>query len=461
MRFEPHPYQAYAVDFILGHPRCMLLLEMGLGKTVIALTAIRRLIDDCEASKTLVVAPKKVAEATWSAEAEKWDHLRSLRVSKVLGDVSKRRKALEAEADVYVIGRDSFVWLMRERGARLPFDCIVIDELSSFKNRAAKRFRAMRIASAGAARVIGLTGTPVPNGYVDLWAETYCVDLGERLGKSLTHYRDEYFTNVRWNNVIIKSIPKKGAVDAIREKISDIAVSMRAEDYLALPDMVVRDVPVELSPATMRGYKEFERDRVMECAEGGEVTAASAAALMNKLSQFSCGCVYDGNGDPLFIHDDKLDALEEVIEAAAGEPVLVFYQFRFDEPRIIKRLSAGGRKVRKYEGVDDLKDWNEGKIDVLLAHPASVSFGLNMQDGGHFVVWFGLGWNLEQYEQANARLHRQGQRYPVTVFRLISRGTVDEAAAAALGRKGGEQEALMLAMRKLVGEYVPGGAMRQ
>lgn len=256
-----------------------------------------------------------------------------------------------------------------------------------------------------------------------------------------------------WNHIIIRSTPKKGAVEAIRSKISDIAVSMRAEDYLALPDMVVRDVPVELSPATMRGYKEFERDRVMECAEGGEVIAASAAVLMSKLSQFSCGCVYDEEGKPIFVHDDKLEALEEVVEAAGGEPVLVFYQFRFDEERIIKRLSKEGRKVRKYEGAADLEDWNAGRIDVMIAHPASVCYGLNMQAGGHFVVWYGLGWNLEQYEQANARLHRQGQRYPVMVFRLICRGTVDELAAAALERKTGEQEALMQAMRRLIGVY--------
>lgn len=450
MRYSPYAYQRRAEQFVLDNPRCVLWLSCGLGKTVVTLSAIQELIDTCEVTKALVVAPKKVAETTWSDEAGKWDHLSGLRVSVAVGSVKERTKALEADADVYVINRDCLVWLCGHYNGRLPYDMIVLDELTTFKNASSKRWKALKISTKDTPRVIGLTGTPVPNGYIDLWAEMYCIDRGERLGPSLTRYRDAYFHNIVWNNVIIKSIPKKGSEEAIRAKLKDICLSMRAEDYIQLPDMMVQDVKVHLSAKVMAGYKSFERECVMD-VDGEQVTAVSAAALMSKLSQYSNGAVYNDDHTVSEIHDEKLESLKELVESAAGEQVLVYYQFRHDVPRITRALK--GYRIRKYEGPDDLKAWNGHEVDVLLAHPASTAYGLNMQEGGHIIVWYGLGWDLELYDQANARLHRQGQGYPVTVFRLISEGTVDERAVAALASKDSAQAALMKAMRAVMEEY--------
>ena len=458
MRFVPYDYQRQAMRWVVDHPRCCLFLDMGLGKTVATLTAMQQLMDDCEVSRVLVVAPKKVAEATWSTEAAKWDHLRGLRVVKVLGSEKQRNMALAEQADVYVTGRDNFVWLVGKYGGRLPFDALVIDELTSFKSPKSERFKAMRIATAGMERVIGLTGTPAPNGMVDLWAQMYCIDQGERLGKSVTRYRETYFSQHKWNNITVRCELRPGCEEIIRNRIADICLSMQAKDYLQLPDLIVCDEKVTLGKRAMDGYLKFERERVMEfqAAHGDEpvhVLAASAAGLMNKLSQYANGAIYDEDRQVHEIHDEKLARLAELVEAAnsSGSGVLVFYQYQHDVPRITARLK--GRRVRKYQGEDDLNAWNAGEVDVLLAHPASTAYGLNMQRGGHYIVWMGTGWNLELYQQANARLHRQGQAHPVTVYRLICEGTVDERASAALEGKKSVQQGLLDSLGALIRKY--------
>ena len=456
MKFTPHQYQLEAMQWIFSHPRCALFIDLGLGKTVITLTAAQQLIDDCEVTKVLVIAPKKVAEATWTAEAEKWDHLKGLRVVKVLGTEKQRNVALAQKADVYVTGRDNFVWLMGRYDGKLPFDMLVIDELTSFKSNTSQRFRAMRLATPTIHRVVGLTGTPAPNGMIDLWAQMYCIDMGERLGRSITKYRDVYFEIYKWNNIIVRCELKKGADQVIRHKIADICLSMQAKDYLQLPDMMTHTVCVPLTAAVMDRYQKFEEEKVLEFAqehkdEETAVLATSAAALMNKLSQFANGAVYDEDRNAHEIHDEKLDALAEIIEAANGQSVLVFYQYKHDIARIQHRLK--GLRVAVYESEQQLRDWNAHKIDVLLAHPASTAYGLNMQDGGHYIAWFGTGWNLELYQQANARLHRQGQRYPVHVYQLVCPGTVDEKAAAALDAKKSVQQALLDSLNTLITKY--------
>ena len=456
MRYKPYEYQREAMQWILDHPRCGLFLDMGLGKTVSTLTALQELMDECEVSRTLVVAPKKVAETTWTTEAEKWDHLRGLKVAKVMGTEKQRNLALASKADIYVIGRDSFVWLFGKYGGELPFDALVIDELTSFKSSKSERFKAMKAATASVKRVIGLTGTPAPNGLIDLWAQMYCIDMGERLGKSVSKYRNAYFETHKWNNIIVRCDVKKGAEDVIREKISDICLSMQAKDYLQLPDMIVHSSKVYLSEKTMTEYSKFEKEKVLEftelhTGESANILANSAAGLMNKLSQFANGAIYDEDRDVHEIHNEKLDKLAEIVEAANGSGVLVFYQFKHDIDRIKKKLK--GYNVRSYDGEKELKAWNNHEIDVLLAHPMSTAFGLNMQQGGHYIVWFGTGWNLELYQQANARLHRQGQQYPVQVYKLICANTVDERADAALDGKTGVQQSLMDSLNFLLRKY--------
>lgn len=456
MIFKPYDYQKAAIEWVLDKPKCGLLLDMGLGKSVITLTAIRRLIDDCEIDRVLVVAPKKVAETTWSTEAEKWEHLHGLQVAKVLGSEKQRCAALASKADIYVTGRDNFVWLVGKYGGVLPFDALVIDELTSFKSSKSERFKAMRIAAPSLKRIIGLTGTPAPNGLIDLWAQMYCLDQGERLGKSVSRYRETYFESRRWNNIVVRCDVKKGCEEIIRAKIADICLSMQARDYLQLPDMITHTAEVRLSDKTMAAYLKFERDKVLEFkAEHGHETANvlanSAAGLMNKLSQFANGAVYDEDKAVHEVHSEKLDRLAEIVEAAAGSSVLVFYQYKHDVRRITAKLK--GYKVRVYQDERDLRDWNAGEIDVLLAHPASTAYGLNMQQGGHYIVWFGTGWNLEHYQQANARLHRQGQQHPVTVYKLVCTGTVDERAAAALAGKKSVQQNLLDSLNYLIKKH--------
>lgn len=459
MRYKPYEYQQTATQWILDHPYCGLFLDMGLGKSVITLTALRQMIDDCEIEKALVVAPKKVAETTWTTEAAKWDHLQGLTVAKVMGTEKQRKLALATKADIYVIGRDNFVWLVGQCGGCLPFDVLVIDELTSFKNSKSQRFKAMRVARPSVARVIGLTGTPAPNGLIDLWGQMYCIDMGERLGKSVTRYRETHFETHTWNNIVVRCDVRKGHEDMIRGRISDICLSMQSRDYLQLPDLMVHTVPVELSPATMGAYNRFEREKVLEFAEEHEgepsnVLANSAAGLMNKLAQFANGAVYDADRNVHEVHSEKLDRLAEIVEGANGSSVLVFYQFKHDIPRIKGKLK--GYRVAVYKGEKQLTDWNAGRIDVLLAHPASTAYGLNMQQGGHYIVWFGTGWDLELYQQANARLHRQGQRHPVTVYKLVGAHTVDERASASLESKKVKQQSLLDSLNYLINKYSNG-----
>lgn len=447
--FHPHEYQSTAIRWIKEHPRCALFLDMGLGKTVSTLTAFLELKSAGSVRRALVVAPKKVAETTWSSECAKWQHLSSLRVSAVLGTPKQRAAALSADADIYVIGRDSFVWLCDTYKNRLPFDTLVIDELTSFKSYRSQRFKAMKHAAKSFRRVIGLTGTPAPNGLEDLWAQLYCLDNGVRLGRFITHYRARYFDVVQRNFVILKITPKPGAEAAIRDKISDICLSMQAKDYLQLPSLIVHDDLIELTGAAYSQYKAFERERVASFLNGGSsstVIADGAAVLLGKLGQMANGAVYDDGGAVHEVGDDKLTRLREIVEAAHS-PVLVFYQYKHD----VRRISAALRsyKVRLYGGASDLADWNAGRIDVLLAHPASTAFGLNMQGGGHYIAWFGTGWNLELYQQANARLHRQGQRCHVHVYNLVCRGTVDELALRALRGKASVQQGMMDALDAL------------
>ena len=456
MIYKPYDYQRTAMQWIVDKPKCGLFLDMGLGKTVSTLTAIQQLIDDCEVSRVLVVAPKKVAETTWSTEAQKWEHLHDLKVVKVLGTEKQRCLALSQKADVYVTGRDNFVWLVGKYGGRLPFDTLVIDELTSFKSAKSERFKAMRIALPSVHRVIGLTGTPAPNGLIDLWAQMYCLDQGERLGRSVTKYREAYFETHRWNNIVVRCDVKKGCEEIIRNKIADICLSMQAKDYLQLPDLITHTATVELTPKVREAYERFEREKVLEFKtehgqEPANVLAQSAAGLMNKLAQFANGAVYDDSMQVHEVHSEKLDLLAEIVEAANGNSVLVFYQYKHDVTRIAAKLN--GYRVRAYQGEKDLNDWNAGQIDVLLAHPASTAYGLNMQQGGHYIVWFGTGWNLEHYQQANARLHRQGQQHPVQVYKLICAGTVDEKASAALEGKKGVQQSLLDSLNYLLRKY--------
>ena len=457
MRYTPHPYQQNAFRWIIDHPRCCLFLDMGLGKTVVTLTAFQWLQESLDVERCLVVAPKKVAETTWTSEASKWDHLHSLRVAKVMGSPAQRMNALDDDADIYVIGRDSFSWLCEHYSYRLPFDMLIIDELTSFKTHSSKRFKAMRKVTPLFSRVIGLTGTPAPNSLIDLWAQLYCIDMGDRLGKSLTRYRDEFFHLVRWNNIVIRCTPRRGAEDIIRRKIADICLSMQAKDYLQLPSLIVHDEHVELSERVLTGYQHFERDHVLDFLsehqpddEAGPILADNAAALISKLSQYANGAIYDADRQVHSVHDEKLDRLEELVEAAAS-PVLIFYQYQHDIPRITGRFK--GHTVRLYQGEQDLLDWNAGKIDILLAHPASTAYGLNLQQGGHYIIWFGTGWNLELYQQANARLYRQGQQHPVIIYNLVCSGTVDERALTALRNKDSVQQKLLRELRYLKQKY--------
>ena len=399
--------------------------------------------DYFEVVRVLVIAPKRVAEDTWSREHKKWDHLKDLRVSVVTGTPVQRKRALAADADVYVIGRDNVVWLT-EILPEWPFDMVVIDELSSFKSNKAKRFKHLRRVLPRSRRVVGLTGTPSPNSLMDLWAELYLLDRGERLGKTIGCYREEYFRPGKTDGHVIYSWePRKGAREKIEKLISDICVSMSADDYLTLPERIDVEVPVRLSAQDKAKYDQMERDQVLPVDDEHSVVALNAAGVMNKLLQMANGAVYDDEGGVVRIHEAKLEALEEIIDTA-GEPVLVFYSFKHDKTAIESRIKG----VREITGPKDIADWNDGKIPVLLAHPASVGYGLNLQDGGHVIVWYGLTWSLEQYQQANARLYRQGQQKPVIVHHLIAEGTVDEQVVRALKHKDTSQSALLAALKE-------------
>lgn len=442
-RTDLHPYQRYAVDFIKDHEHCGLFLDMGLGKTVSALTAVSDMIDGFDILKVLVIAPKRVAEDTWTREALKWEHLKNLRISKVLGSADERRAALSKEADVYVINRENTVWLVKELKGRMPFDMLVIDELSSFKSAKAQRFKALKYVRSQFSRIVGLTGTPAPNGYMDLWSEMYLIDGGERLEKSIGRYRDKYFVPGRRNGMVIfdyRLIFKKDL--EITKKISDICISMKAKDYITLPSRIDITTYVTLTEDEKRRYDKFEKDETLRLYDSTKtITAANAAALSTKLLQYANGAVYDDDRTVHEIHDRKLEALEELIEEANGKPVLVFYEFRHDASRIKRYLK--NYEPHELTATRDIDEWNDGRTRVLLAHPASAGHGLNLQQGGSIVIWFGVTWSLEQYEQANARLYRQGQTRPVTVYHLVTEGTMDEDVMKAIAGKADTQRALM------------------
>ena len=451
-----HNYQRYIVDFILKHPAAGCLVDMGLGKTVSTLTAINRLMyEDFEVGRVLVIAPKRVAEDTWSKEVDKWDHLRHLKVSKVLGTEAQRKRALAEKADIYVINRENVCWLVAYCRGSLPFDMLVIDELSSFKNPKAERFKALRLVRPSIRRVVGLTGTPAPNGLIDLWSQIYLLDQGERLEKTVTRYREKYFRPGRRNGqVVFDYKPLEGSERKIYQAISDICVSMKAEDYLELPPRLNETVEVVLPDEVKEQYDAFEETEVLKLLEGGEekaLTAVNAAALSNKLLQFSGGAIYDAEKQVHEIHSAKLDALEEIVESANGQSVLIFYAFRHEASRILRRLKA--YHPRELADSRDIDDWNDGKVQVLLAHPAGAGHGLNLQRGGHIVVWYGLTWSLELYQQANARLHRQGQPRPVVVYHLVSRETMDADVLRSLAGKTDAQEALMQAVKARLLKY--------
>lgn len=446
--YQPSPYQVTATRFIEQHPEAMLFLEMGLGKTVITLTALANLMQTGEVERVLVIAPLNVARTVWQEECEKWIHLNHIRCSKVLGSRQEREAALKVGADLYIINRENVQWLVATciKAHRWPFDTIVIDELSSFKSRAAERFKALIKARPRAKRVIGLTGTPAPNGLLDLWPQVYLMDMGERLGKHITRYREQYFrpdkVNYQTGRVYSYAL-LPGADQKIYDRIRDITVSMKASDYVQLPDRIDRVVPVELSAKDMREYKRFARDLVLELPDE-EITAASAAVLCNKLLQYTSGEIYDQEHDVKAIHTAKLDTLKEIIDTATS-PVLVFYGFRHEAARIMQAIP----EAVKLEGADQVEQWNKGKIPVLLAHPDSAGHGLNLQAGGHIIVWYSLTWSLEKYQQACARLHRRGQQQPVIIHHLVAAGTVDERVMSVLQGKADMQEALLQAVKAI------------
>lgn len=454
MKYIPHKYQQLAERHIYQTPRCGLFLEMGLGKTVVTLTAINNLIyDSFEINKALVIAPLRVAEDTWSRESEKWDHLKHLRISKILGTPTQRRKAIAMDADIYIVNRENVVWLCNELsqiGDGWDFDAVIIDELSSFKSPKAQRFKALRKYITRSSRVIGLTGTPAPNGLIDLWSQIYLLDGGERLGKTVTGFRERYFVpNQRNQTTIFNYKPKPEAEENINEKISDICISMKADDWLEMPERIDSIQTVRLSEKEMAAYEKFEKDAYLQFLEG-EVTATSAAALTGKLLQYSNGAMYLPDGRYVKTSEKKLDMLEELVEAANGKPVLCFYSFRHDLERIQEKFP----KARKLESSKDITDWNNGEIPMLLAHPAGAGHGLNLQAGGHIIVWFGLTWSLELYQQANARLYRQGQQEAVIIHHLITEGTMDSHVLESLQGKKDVQDDLMEALKVKYGKEV-------
>ena len=443
MQYKAHDYQAYASEFILDHPACCLMLDLGLGKTVITLTALwELLLDRFEVGRVLIIAPKRVASGTWPQEISKWDHLVGITYSVVMGTEEQRRKALMKPAFVYIINRENVVWLI-ENGY-FHFDMLIIDELSSFKSYQSKRFKALRKVRSQIKRVIGLTGTP--GNLMDLWAEIGILDMGERLGRFITRYRETYFVPDKRNQIMIFTYkPKPGAEEAIYDRIGDICVSMKAADYLKMPDLVVSNVEVKMDEKEQKKYHQLKGDLILPM-DGGDIDAASAVGLSNKLLQMSNGACYDENGTVRKIHDRKLDALEDLIEAANEKPILIAYWFKHDRERLMKRFQAV-----PIDKAEDIEKWNRGEIPVAIIHPASAGHGLNLQSGGSHLVWFGLTWSLELYQQCCGRLYRQGQEHTVTIQHIITKGTIDEKVLAALEKKDNTQEAIMAAVKAELG----------
>jgi len=466
MKFIPHDYQRYCITRILQDDRLALFLDMGLGKTVITLTAVNDLrYNRFLVRRCLVIAPKKVAEDTWTREQEKWEHLRLLKVVPVLGSQTRRIKALNSPGDVFVVNRENVPWLVDYYRNDWPFDMVVIDEMSSFKSHQAKRFKALKSVRGHISRIIGLTGTPAPNGLMDLWAQIYLLDGGARLGRTITEYRNAYFTPASRNATTIFSYePLPGAEETIQEKIRDICISLSAKDYLTLPPCISNVRYIRLDARAQKAYDTLERQRILEL-QGDTLDAGSAAVLGNKLLQLGNGAVYltEEYPDPdgtfreerkvVEIHGNKLEAFMELVEASAGQHMLVFYNFQHDRERILRSLSKTGLRVGQLNTPEDIREWNDGRVDILLAHPASAAYGLNLQDGGNVVVWFGMNWSLELYQQANARLFRQGQKKTVFIHHLVVSGSVDEDVLRALNRKEEGQSALLEALKARVGKY--------
>lgn len=451
MKYQPHEYQKYAIDWIVSHPICGVFLDMGLGKTSVTLTALQILLfERFESRRVLVIAPLRVARDTWKAEAEKWDHLSDLRLSVAVGDAEARRAALQADADIYIINRENVPWMVEEK--LFDFDTVVIDELSSFKNHQAQRYKALASKRKKIQRIIGLTGTPNPNGLEDLWAEFRMLDMGERLGKHLGRFRETYeLPDKRSAYQIFSYRPKAGAMDAIREKIRDVTISMRSVDHLRMPELISSEVAVRMDLQELEAYDRFREDYVLPIIGDSPikgqspVTAANAAVLAGKLCQLANGATYDDEHQVRVFHDRKLDALEDLIEAMNGQPVLVAYWFRHDLERIRQRL---GDRCEKLESAKSFDLWNEGRLPVGLIHPASAGHGLNLQAGGSHLIWFGLTWSLELYQQTNARLWRQGQRAGTVVIRhIVTEGTIDLSIMRALNRKDMDQAALIEAVK--------------
>ena len=449
MKYVPHEYQTYATDFILTHPISAILLSMGLGKSVITLTAIFDLcLDSFLVRNVLIIAPLRVCSGVWPAEIHKWDHLKGLTYSLVVGTEAERRAALRQSASVHIINRENVQWLIQESGLPFDYDMVVIDELSSFKSHQAKRFKSLMKVRPLVKRIVGLTGTPSSNGLMDLWAEFRLLDMGKRLGRFISHYRDEFFQPDKRNGQIIFSYkPKPGAEQRIYDKISDITISMRATDYLNMPTLISSECPVCLSQEERKRYEDMKRDLVLQLPDG-EVTAANAAALTGKLCQMANGAIYSDEGGTISLHDRKLDALEDLIEAACGKPMLVAYWFKHDLARITERLQKLLIPFSRLDSADSIRRWNAGELPVSLIHPASAGHGLNLQAGGSCLVWFGLTWSLELYQQTNARLWRQGQNATtVVVQHIVAKGTIDERILKALSGKDSTQAALIDAVK--------------
>ena len=446
MKYKPHNYQQFATDFILNQSICCLMLDMGLGKTVITLTALWQLaLDSFDVSRVLVIAPKRVAEDTWPKELAKWEHLTGLTSSLVLGSAAERKAALQRKAFLYIINRENVAWLVKNH--YWDFDTVVIDELSSFKSNKAERFKAMKKVRPMVTRIVGLTGTPAPNTLLDLWPQMYLMDMGQRLGRFIGGFRDRFFLPDKRNREIIYSYkPREGAEDAIYALISDICISMKAADYLDMPERIDNRIEVSMSPKERKLYDDFQKDMVLSIGDE-QLDAANAAALSNKLLQMANGAVYGEDKKVIPIHDRKLDALEDLVEGANGKPLLVAYWYKHD----LQRIKARFKNARCIDTAKDIDDWNAGKIPLALIHPASAGHGLNLQDGGCTIVWFGLTWSLELYQQLNARLWRQGQKHTVVIHHIVTKGTHDEDVMRALENKDTRQSALIEAVRARIG----------
>lgn len=446
MKYKPHNYQQFATDFILNQSICCLMLDMGLGKTVITLTALWQLaLDSFDVSRVLVIAPKRVAEDTWPKELAKWEHLIGLTFSLVLGSAAERKAALQRKAFLYIINRENVAWLVKNH--YWDFDMVVIDELSSFKSNKAERFKAMKKVRPTVTRIVGLTGTPAPNTLLDLWPQMYLMDMGQRLGRFIGGFRDRFFLPDKRNREIIYSYkPREGAEDAIYALISDICISMKAADYLDMPERIDNRIEVSMSPKERKLYDDFQKDMVLSIGDE-QLDAANAAALSNKLLQMANGAVYGEDKKVIPIHDRKLDALEDLVEGANGKPLLVAYWYKHD----LQRIKARFKNARCIDTAKDIDDWNAGQIPLALIHPASAGHGLNLQDGGCTIVWFGLTWSLELYQQLNARLWRQGQKHTVVIHHIVTKGTHDEDVMRALENKDTRQSALIEAVRARIG----------